>query len=271
MHVNQPLTLLGGISPADFMATYWQRKPLLVRQAMPEFKALLTRPELFDLAAQNDVEFLNPILLVGNARIEAESRLTLSGTINGSHNLTVDGPKDITLNAAIGGTSRLATFSAYSAQNLTLGPLATIATVGDIKISGATRFVNNATDAAPLKPGSGSRWLIGSGNTNPFGGDTPDVIGGLLHDFRVYGLSQEQALGSVPLPVLPNSRAGLASVRSCSSAAVCSGLSVRPSCGVSALEVSACGRLSRRASCTGVSSRSWGGSAARATSPSERW
>jgi 50S ribosomal protein L16 3-hydroxylase len=56
MHVNQPLTLLGGISPADFMATYWQRKPLLVRQAMPDFKALLTRPELFDLAAQNDVE-----------------------------------------------------------------------------------------------------------------------------------------------------------------------------------------------------------------------
>jgi 50S ribosomal protein L16 3-hydroxylase len=56
MHVNQPLTLLGGISPAEFMKTYWQRKPLLVRQAIPEFKALLSRPELFDLAEQSEVE-----------------------------------------------------------------------------------------------------------------------------------------------------------------------------------------------------------------------
>ena len=56
MHVNQPLALLGGISPAEFMKTYWQRKPLLVRQAIPGFKALLSRAELFDLAQQNEVE-----------------------------------------------------------------------------------------------------------------------------------------------------------------------------------------------------------------------
>ncbi len=56
MNVNKPLTLLGGISPAEFMKTYWQRKPLLVRQAIPEFKALLSRSELFDLAEHNEVE-----------------------------------------------------------------------------------------------------------------------------------------------------------------------------------------------------------------------
>ena len=56
MNVNKPLTLLGGISPAEFMNTYWQRKPLLVRQAIPEFKALLSRSELFDLAEHNEVE-----------------------------------------------------------------------------------------------------------------------------------------------------------------------------------------------------------------------
>ena len=56
MYVNKPLTLLGGISPAEFMNTYWQRKPLLVRQAIPEFKALLSRPELFNLAEHNEVE-----------------------------------------------------------------------------------------------------------------------------------------------------------------------------------------------------------------------
>ncbi len=56
MNVNQPLTLLGGISPAEFMRTYWQRKPLLVRQAIPNFKPLLSRPALFDLAEHNEVE-----------------------------------------------------------------------------------------------------------------------------------------------------------------------------------------------------------------------
>lgn len=56
MNVIHPLTLLGDISPADFMKNYWQRKPLLVRQAIPAFSPLLTRPELFDLAAQPDVE-----------------------------------------------------------------------------------------------------------------------------------------------------------------------------------------------------------------------
>ncbi|WP_333567847.1 two-partner secretion domain-containing protein, partial [Sphingorhabdus sp.] len=154
------------------------------------------------LAAPQDIEILQPISLAGNSRIEAVGRLTMLGAINGNHGLTITGDSDIILNAAIGGSSRLATFKSYSAKTLTLGPLATIATVGDIKIGGARRFVNSATDISPLKPGT--RWLIGSGNTNPFGGDTPDVIGGLLHDFRVYGLSQEQALGSVPLPMLPS-------------------------------------------------------------------
>jgi 50S ribosomal protein L16 3-hydroxylase len=56
MHVKHPLTLLGDISPADFMKNYWQRKPLLVRQAIPNFSPLLSRSALFDLAAQPGVE-----------------------------------------------------------------------------------------------------------------------------------------------------------------------------------------------------------------------
>jgi 50S ribosomal protein L16 3-hydroxylase len=56
MHVKHPLTLLGDISPADFMKSYWQRKPLLVRQAIPNFSPLLARAALFDLAGQPDVE-----------------------------------------------------------------------------------------------------------------------------------------------------------------------------------------------------------------------
>ena len=154
------------------------------------------------LTGAQDIEILQSISLAGNSRIEALGRLTMRGAIDGNHSLTITGDSDITLNAAIGRTSRLATFKGYSANTLTLGPAATIASVGDIRIAATRRFVNTATDAAPLRPGS--RWLIGSGNTNPFGGDTPDVIGGLLHDFRVYGISQGQALGTVPLPALPS-------------------------------------------------------------------
>lgn len=50
------LTLLGGISPEEFFATYWQKKPLLIRQAIPHFKALFSPEELFEMAARDDVE-----------------------------------------------------------------------------------------------------------------------------------------------------------------------------------------------------------------------
>lgn len=56
MDVNQPLALLAGLAPAQFMRRHWQKKPLLVRQAIPGFKPLLSRAELFRLAAQERVE-----------------------------------------------------------------------------------------------------------------------------------------------------------------------------------------------------------------------
>jgi 50S ribosomal protein L16 3-hydroxylase len=56
MDVKQPLPLLDGLSPETFMRRHWHKKPLLVRQAIPGFKAPLSRSALFDLAAQEDVE-----------------------------------------------------------------------------------------------------------------------------------------------------------------------------------------------------------------------
>ena len=53
---NEPLQLLGGISPAEFMAKYWQKKPLLIRNAVPGFKPHLSRSALFELAGHDDVE-----------------------------------------------------------------------------------------------------------------------------------------------------------------------------------------------------------------------
>jgi 50S ribosomal protein L16 3-hydroxylase len=47
---------LQGIDPASFLKTYWQRKPMLLRQGLPGFKPLLGRAELFELAASEDAE-----------------------------------------------------------------------------------------------------------------------------------------------------------------------------------------------------------------------
>jgi 50S ribosomal protein L16 3-hydroxylase len=56
MDVNQPLDLLAGLSPAQFMRRHWQKKPLVVRQAIAGFKPLLSRAELFTMAAEEEVE-----------------------------------------------------------------------------------------------------------------------------------------------------------------------------------------------------------------------
>ncbi len=56
MNIDLPLTLLGGLTPATFMKRHWQKKPLVIRQAIPGFYAPLDRAELFDLAAQDDVQ-----------------------------------------------------------------------------------------------------------------------------------------------------------------------------------------------------------------------
>jgi len=56
MDTTRPLPLLGGLSPAQFMRRHWQRKPLLVRGAIPGLQPLLSRAGLFALAAQEGVE-----------------------------------------------------------------------------------------------------------------------------------------------------------------------------------------------------------------------
>ena len=47
---------LGGISPETFLQDYWQKKPLLVRKALPGFDGLLSVDELIDLACQDSVQ-----------------------------------------------------------------------------------------------------------------------------------------------------------------------------------------------------------------------
>jgi 50S ribosomal protein L16 3-hydroxylase len=53
---DAPTPLLGNLTPSQFMRRYWQKKPLLIRQAIPEIAAPLSRDELFELADQDEVE-----------------------------------------------------------------------------------------------------------------------------------------------------------------------------------------------------------------------
>jgi 50S ribosomal protein L16 3-hydroxylase len=54
--IDQATPLLGGLTPQQFMRRHWQKKPLLIRQAIPGFTPLLDRTALFELASQEAVE-----------------------------------------------------------------------------------------------------------------------------------------------------------------------------------------------------------------------
>lgn len=47
--------VLGKFSPEDFLRHYWQKKPLLIRQAIPDFVSPLSPEELAGLACEEDV------------------------------------------------------------------------------------------------------------------------------------------------------------------------------------------------------------------------
>ncbi|MCM0045023.1 MAG: cupin domain-containing protein [Burkholderiaceae bacterium] len=49
-------SVLGAMQPREFLSTYWQKKPLLIRQAIPDFQPPVTRDALFSLASRDDVE-----------------------------------------------------------------------------------------------------------------------------------------------------------------------------------------------------------------------
>jgi 50S ribosomal protein L16 3-hydroxylase len=50
------MRLLGGLSPREFLSSFWQRKPLLVRDAVPDFRDPLTPGQFARLACAPDVE-----------------------------------------------------------------------------------------------------------------------------------------------------------------------------------------------------------------------
>ena len=56
MNPDTPLQLLGGLTAREFLRDYWQKKPLLVRQAMPGFESPISPDELAGLALEEEIE-----------------------------------------------------------------------------------------------------------------------------------------------------------------------------------------------------------------------
>lgn len=53
---NKPLAILGGLTADQFMRHYWQKKPLLVKQAFARIKPVVSTPDLKKLSKRDDVQ-----------------------------------------------------------------------------------------------------------------------------------------------------------------------------------------------------------------------
>src|SRR5690606_439429 len=56
LHMNNIQSILGSIGASDFLRDHWQKKPLLIRQALPGFESPIDADELAGLACEDSVE-----------------------------------------------------------------------------------------------------------------------------------------------------------------------------------------------------------------------
>ena len=87
------LTHLGKHTAAWFMREVWQRRPLLIRQALPAFASPVSREQLFELAARDDVESRCVSALRGHWRLASGpfGRSSLPPLARGNWTLLVQG------------------------------------------------------------------------------------------------------------------------------------------------------------------------------------
>ena len=64
------LSLLGGLTPRQFLRDYWQKKPLLIRQAIPGFKGVLSGAEIRALAGNEDAQSRLVMRIAGKWQME---------------------------------------------------------------------------------------------------------------------------------------------------------------------------------------------------------
>lgn len=56
MHNPQALRIINDLTPAQFLTEYWQKRPLLIKNAVPGFTGLLSPEELAGLACEEEVQ-----------------------------------------------------------------------------------------------------------------------------------------------------------------------------------------------------------------------
>lgn len=56
MNPDTPMQLLGGLTARDFLRDYWQKKPLLIRQAISDFENPVSPDELAGLSLEDEIE-----------------------------------------------------------------------------------------------------------------------------------------------------------------------------------------------------------------------
>lgn len=99
---------------------------------------------------------------------------------SGANDVEINANSDLSLAASTVGRKLTATVNG----TLTLAGALTANATGDSIVLSAARFDNSGNYT--LNPGANGRYLIWSSNTNPFGGATPDVRGGLGYNFKQY-------------------------------------------------------------------------------------
>lgn len=92
--MNQPLALLNQLTPSEFLAQYWQKKPLLIKAAIPNFDGLLSPEELAGLACEEDVqsrivEYKKGVWHAQHGPFTAEDFAALPDTPTAEHNWTL--------------------------------------------------------------------------------------------------------------------------------------------------------------------------------------
>ena len=55
IQIGAGMQLLGGMSAEEFLRDYWQKKPLLIRQAVPDFCGVVDWQEMQELAQRDEV------------------------------------------------------------------------------------------------------------------------------------------------------------------------------------------------------------------------
>lgn len=67
---DRPTPLLGGLTPRRFLERHWQKRPLLVREAVAGFTGLIAPAELMALACRDEVEARVVIQRAGRWKVE---------------------------------------------------------------------------------------------------------------------------------------------------------------------------------------------------------